>query len=227
MNKFYLYKSNKPNKKYLVQFENPKTNRINTIHFGAIKPDGEPYQAFIDHKDEERKQRYLKRHKGMGENWNNPYSGAGFWARWILWNKPTLSASIKDTNERFDIKIINKTKSKTGSGSPLKEKHSAYRSMKLAKLGLTKPTTKANKGALLDWSKEKWLNLTALLTDNKKLPCGTKGKQQIEKDLPSVCRPSVKVNSKTPKLASNFTDKQIKKAIKQKQKGERILWDYL
>jgi hypothetical protein len=99
--------------------------------------------------------------------------------------------------------------------------------MKLAKLGLTKPTTKANKGDLLRWNKERWQNLTGLLTDNKRLPCGTKGKKQIDEDLPSVCRPSVKVNSKTPKLASNFTDKQIKKAIKQKQKGKRILWDKL
>jgi hypothetical protein len=227
MEKFYLYKSDKPNKKYLVQFENPDTGRINTIHFGAIKPDGTPYPDFILSGDEERKARYLKRHRGMGENWNNPYSGAGFWARWILWNKPTLIASIKDTNSRFDIKIMNKTKSQIGSGSPLKEKHSAYRSMKLGKLGLTKPTTKANKGALVRWNQEKWSNLTALLTDNKKLPCGTKGKKQIEQDLPSVCRPSVKVNSKTPKLASNFSDKQIRKAIKIKQKGERINWDNL
>jgi len=227
MEKFYLYKSDKPNKKYLVQFENPDTGRINTIHFGAIKPDGTPYQHFIDHKDEDRKNRYLKRHRGMGENWNNPYSGAGFWARWILWNKPTLTSSIKDTNERFDIKIINKTKSKTGSGNPLKEKHSAYRSMKLGKLGLTKPN-KANKGKLLIWNKEKWENLTAKLTDGDKFyNCGTKGKRQIEQDLPSVCRPSKRVNDKTTTLASNFTDKQIRKAIKLKQKGQSINWNDL
>ena len=163
----------------------------------------------------------------MGENWNNPYSGAGFFSRWLLWNQKTLPASIKDTNSRFGIKIINKTKSKIGGNNPLKEKHSAYRSMKLSKLGLTKPTTKANKGALLNWNKEKWLNLTALLTDKKKLPCGTKGKKQKEQNLPSVCRPSIIVNNKTPKLASNYSDTQIRKAIKLKQKGERILWDEL
>jgi hypothetical protein len=43
-----------------------------------------------------------------------------------------------------------------------KEKHSAYRSMKLGAEGKTKPTTKANKGALQRWTDEEWLNLNAL-----------------------------------------------------------------
>ena len=129
--------------------------------------------------------------------------------------------------KHFNIKIINRTNRKSAGANPLKEKHSAYRSMKLAQLRLTKPTTKSNKGALLDWTRAKWINLTALLTDKKKLPCGTKGKKQKEQNLPSVCRPSVRVNKKTPKLASNFTDKQIKKAIELKKKGQRIFWDKL
>ena len=29
-----------------------------------------------------------------------------FWAHNLLWNKPTLSASIKDTENRFKIKIV-------------------------------------------------------------------------------------------------------------------------
>ena len=45
-------------------------------------------------------------------------------------------------------------------------KPSAYRSMHLGKLGLTKPSTKKNKGALLRWTKEKWLNLNALKYKN-------------------------------------------------------------
>jgi len=105
------------------------------------------------------------------------------------------------------------------------EKHSAYRSMKLASEGKTKPTTKKNKGALQRWSNENWINLSALLTDNKELPCGTKGKKQKEKDIPSVCRPKKKVNEKTPKpLAKDLTKKQIEKAIKIKKEGKRINW---
>ena len=49
--------------------------------------------------------RYLERHKN-NENWGKTgISSAGFWARWILWNKPSLSASIKDVEKRFKIKI--------------------------------------------------------------------------------------------------------------------------
>lgn len=108
------------------------------------------------------------------------------------------------------------------------EKHSAYRSMKLASLGLSKPTTKENKGALKRWTNEEWINLTARLTDKKQLPCGTQGKKQKEKKLPSVCRPKYKVNEKTPKpLAGKVSDSQIKKAIKIKQKGENIKWSKL
>jgi len=102
-----------------------------------------------------------------------------------------------------------------------KEKHSAYRSMKLASEGKTKPTNKSNKGALQRWSDERWLNLNALKDKGIELPCGTKYKGQKE---PTVCRPKKKVNEKTPKLAGQFTKKQIEKAIEIKKKGGRIIW---
>jgi len=103
-----------------------------------------------------------------------------------------------------------------------KEKHSAYRSMKLASEGKTKPTNKSNKGALQRWSDERWLNLNALKDKGIELPCGTKYKGQKE---PTVCRPKKKVNEKTPKpLAGQLTKKQIEKAIEIKKKGGRIIW---
>lgn len=107
----------------------------------------------------------------------------------------------------------------------LKMKPSAYKSMMLGKLGLTK-TTPEKKADLIRWKNEKWQNLTARLTDNKYLPCGQKGKKQ--KNMPSVCRPSVKINNDTPKpLAKNVSDKQIKKAISIKKKGKQIQWSKL
>ncbi len=54
---------------------------------------------FTQHKNEERKMRYISRHQ-KNEDWNNPLT-AGFYSRWITWNKPTLTESIKDTNNRF------------------------------------------------------------------------------------------------------------------------------
>jgi len=218
MNIFYLHKSDKPAKKYYVEFENPDTKKSKRIYFGAA---GFP-DFILSGGDEERKKRYIARHKR--EDWSNPYAGAGFWARWILWNKPTLQSSINDTKERFNIKIINKSRI---SNKASDEKPSAYRSMKLAKLGLSKPTTKANRGALLDWTRERWQNLTALLTDDAFYECGTKGKKQKELGLPSVCRPTIRINDKTPKLAQEFTEKQIRQAIELKKKMQRINWSEL
>lgn len=104
----------------------------------------------------------------------------------------------------------------------LNQKHSAYRSMQLAKLGVSKPTNKENKGALQRWTDEKWLNLNALKDKGIELPCGQKYKGQTE---PTVCRPKKKVNDKTPKpLAYQLTNKQIEKAIEIKKKGKVINW---
>jgi len=50
---------------------------------------------YTKHKDEIRKQRYIARHQ-IRENWNNPLS-AGYWAKRILWNKKTITESLKDT----------------------------------------------------------------------------------------------------------------------------------
>ena len=229
MNTFYLYKSDKPAKKYYVEFEN-SNGKLTRIYFGAA---GFP-DFILSGGDEEKKKRYIARHQAR-EDWSSPYAGAGFWARWILWNKPTLQSSINDTKERFNIKIISRIRNPARNikdsrskaiphGNIANQPASAYRSMRLAQKGLSKPTTKANRGALLDWTRERWQNLTALLTDDAFYECGTKGKKQKELDLPSVCRPTIRINDKTPKLAQEFTEKQIRQAIELKKKMQRINW---
>ena len=55
------------------------------------------YSDFTIHKDPERKNRYIERHK-KNENWNNPET-AGYLSRFILWNKPTIKESINDINK--------------------------------------------------------------------------------------------------------------------------------
>jgi hypothetical protein len=74
-----------------------------------IKPDGREivqpfgqkgYSDFTKHKDVTRRARYLRRHRGMGEDWNKPTS-AGALSRWILWNKPTFKSSLADYKRRF------------------------------------------------------------------------------------------------------------------------------
>ena len=58
---------------------------------------------FTIHKDEQRKQRYINRHKN-NENWSKSgIDTAGFWSRWLLWEKPTIKESYIDIKRRFNI----------------------------------------------------------------------------------------------------------------------------
>jgi hypothetical protein len=51
---------------------------------------------FTIHKDEQRKQRYIDRHK-TNEIWSKSgIDTAGVWSRWLLWNKPTIKTAFMD-----------------------------------------------------------------------------------------------------------------------------------
>ena len=89
-----LSKSDKLNKKYSVLVDNK------TIYFGDSA-----YQDYTQTNDLHRKDLYLDRHKSR-EDWNDPLT-AGFWSRWLLWNKKSISKSIKDIEKHFNLKIIN------------------------------------------------------------------------------------------------------------------------
>ena len=57
------------------------------------------HSDFTKHKDPERKQRYLDRHKAR-ENWNDPTT-AGALSKHVLWNKTTIAQSVKDMDKQF------------------------------------------------------------------------------------------------------------------------------
>jgi hypothetical protein len=102
--KFIIYfrTSTRADKKWMVTITHGD-DRHKTVHFG-----GAGYEDYTIHKDIERKRRYEARHKER-ETWTKSgIKTAGFWSKWILWNKPSLSASISDTSNRFGIKIIKK-----------------------------------------------------------------------------------------------------------------------
>ena len=86
-----ITKSKKPDKKYDARIDGSKT-----VSFGQ-----KGASDFTKHKDKDRKERYIDRHKAR-EDWNaSGVKIAGFYSKHVLWNKPTLKASIDDINKRF------------------------------------------------------------------------------------------------------------------------------
>jgi len=83
-------------KKYTAIFYDDNGNKIETTHFGF-----KGMSDYTQHKNENRKLNYIARHRAR-ENWSNPRT-AGALSRWILWNKPSLSASIADYKKKFNL----------------------------------------------------------------------------------------------------------------------------
>jgi hypothetical protein len=92
-----LKKSEIDGKKYTAVFYDENRVKIKTTHFGATG-----YSDYTKHGDEERKQRYIERHKTR-ENFAD-YKSAGSLAYHILWNKPSVSASYNDYLKKFKLK---------------------------------------------------------------------------------------------------------------------------
>ena len=90
-----LRRSRNPDKKWDAVFE--KEGKEKVVSFGA-----RGYSDFTKHKNVTRKARYIKRHSGMGEDWNKPDT-PGALSRWILWNKPSLKGSLRDFRKRFSL----------------------------------------------------------------------------------------------------------------------------
>ena len=83
-------------KKYTAVFFNDSGKRVKTTNFGA-----KGYSDYTEHRDKERRERYLKRHKN--ENWND-YQSAGSLSRWILWGEGALKTNISNYKKRFNLK---------------------------------------------------------------------------------------------------------------------------
>ena len=89
--------SEKPGKKFTAIIDNKKS-----VNFGDKK-----YEDFTMHKDNERKNRYINRHK-KNEQWDNPHT-PGFYSRWITWEKPTIKEAVANVNNKFknlNIKLM-------------------------------------------------------------------------------------------------------------------------
>ena len=83
--------------KYFVIINNKK------IQFGAEGYNDYTiyYKKFGKEYADMKKKAYIGRHK-VNENFNNPFT-AGYYARWILWNKSTVQESFNDVKRKLNI----------------------------------------------------------------------------------------------------------------------------
>jgi len=90
-------KSPNPKKKLRATFYIPSQETFQHIDFGAAD-----YEDYTTHKDKDRRQRYIDRHK-KNEDWNMPIS-AGALSRWILWGDYTdLNKNIQAYKKKFNL----------------------------------------------------------------------------------------------------------------------------
>ena len=89
-----LIRSPKENKKFRVTFPNGKS-----IDFGA-----KGYEDYTQHKHLNRRMAYIKRHQKR-EDWDDIYT-AGFWARWLLWEKDNMIDAIVNLKNIFNINLV-------------------------------------------------------------------------------------------------------------------------
>ena len=98
-----IKESSNPSKKYMVKVI--KDDKTHLIHFGA--KNYKDYTIYYKEEGKEeadkKKNAYIARHK-VNENFNDPLTPA-FWAVHVLWSKPTVSASLRDTIKRFNLKL--------------------------------------------------------------------------------------------------------------------------
>jgi hypothetical protein len=91
-----IKKANDDKHKFIVVLEDG--SKTHNIAFGA-----KGYNDFTKTQNEIAKSSYIARHK-VREDWSK--SGiltAGFWAKHILWNLPTIEESLKYTIKKFHL----------------------------------------------------------------------------------------------------------------------------
>ena len=86
-----ISKSERSGKKMKAVIDGKKT-----VHFGQAGA-----SDMTQHKDKDRKQLYIDRHKKR-EDWGaSGVKTAGFYAKHVFWNKDTLTKSVDDLNKKF------------------------------------------------------------------------------------------------------------------------------
>ena len=92
-----ILNSPREEKLYMAKFFDSQRNLVKTTHFGSKLG-----RSYIIHRDDDIKDAWIARHQVRG-TFNEPTSASSL-ARWLLWNKKTLSQSFKNYLRRFNLK---------------------------------------------------------------------------------------------------------------------------
>ena len=112
MEKYYLYNSKAKGKKYVLISEHLKPMR--SFHFGASAY--RDYTLMNSRKskfyesDKNERERVKSNYQARHKHDNLDELSSGSLSMFLLWNKPTLSESIKDYERKFKINIVNRVK---------------------------------------------------------------------------------------------------------------------
>jgi hypothetical protein len=93
-NKVIVRRSPNPKKKWRVTFSNGTS-----VNFGATG-----YENYTEHQNLTRRARYIARHQKR-EHWTAMRT-AGFWSRWLLWEKPTMRAAANEITSKFNVHVV-------------------------------------------------------------------------------------------------------------------------
>lgn len=100
-----LAKTNNKTNKFQVDLLNTETNKIKSIKFGRFGM--EDYTTYTRNEGKKiadaHKKRYLDRHRKREDWTKSGIATAGFWSRWLLWNKGTLEKSFQQILKKFNL----------------------------------------------------------------------------------------------------------------------------
>jgi len=88
--KIVISKSSRKHKKWQASSDGKQT-----VHFGDSR-----FQDLTEHGDMSRRASYLQRHSNEDWSKSNMMSPA-FMSRWVLWEKKSIAAAIKNLNEKY------------------------------------------------------------------------------------------------------------------------------
>jgi len=92
---YFTLQDGTSNKRFKIIFYDREMKKVKTTQFGDKR-----YDNFTIHKDKKRRDLYRKRHHK--DKIDEPMS-AGSLSWWVLWNEPTLEASIKEYKRKFGM----------------------------------------------------------------------------------------------------------------------------